>query len=80
MKKEMVIVWIGLIILTIVSAIVSISSLKYAVEIILALAAVKFIGVSFYFMDIKVANVFWKSSILLFLSILIIFISFIIKS
>lgn len=78
-KERLLIVWILLLILTIVSAIFSESKLEFGVEIVLGLAGVKFFLVSFYFMDLKKAHFFWKSSILIFISILIMFISFIIK-
>lgn len=43
--------------------------LKTASEIILVLFMVKFLGVSFYFMELKTANIFWKSAVLIFVSI-----------
>ncbi len=56
-----------LILLTIISAFVSSMAEYYVTLSVLALAALKFIGVSFYFMDLKHANAFWKGSILIFL-------------
>jgi hypothetical protein len=43
--------------------------LKVAAAITLALFIVKFLGVAFYFMELKKAHVFWKSSVLIFVSI-----------
>jgi len=79
MKIEIVIVWVLLFALTIVSAYVSLSSFIYTNEVILGLMVIKFILVAFYFMDLKKAHVFWKSSILIFLTIIIVFTSFIIN-
>jgi len=57
---------IALIILTIVTAYFS---LKNVIFIILLLAFIKFILVTFYFMELKKAHSFWKVSIVLFLSL-----------
>jgi hypothetical protein len=54
--------------LTLISALVS-SDKSNGSFIILSLAAFKFIGVSFYFMEIKKAHSFWKYSIVLFITI-----------
>lgn len=61
-------VWFFLIMLTLISALVS-SDKSNGSFIILSLAAFKFIGVSFYFMEIKKAHSFWKYSIVLFITI-----------
>ena len=66
-KREFIIVWIVLLLFTVVSAIISISVMELKTEIILGLAILKFIGVTFYFMNLKKAHVFWKLSIVLFL-------------
>lgn len=78
-KKGLLIVWVLLIVLTIVAAVFGKMDLEFGVEVILGLAGVKFLLVAFYFMDIKKAHIFWKSSIFIFITLLIIFISFIIK-
>lgn len=64
-------VLIILIVLTAVSALISgnLINSTYAVVIIVVLSILKFIGVSFYFMELKKAHVFWKASILLFVMI-----------
>ncbi len=67
MKKTLHITLLVLIVLTLISAIVSNKELSYTVGGIIILAVLKFIGVSFYFMELKKANIFWKASILIFL-------------
>lgn len=67
MKKKLFLkVWIILMVLTIVSAFVSESNMLYASIIVILLSVIKFLGVAFYFMDLKKAHVFWKSSVLIF--------------
>ncbi len=64
-------VLISLLALTIFAALVVTLDigLKVASAIILALFMVKFLGVAFYFMELKKAHVFWKSAVLIFVSI-----------
>ncbi len=71
MKKNLYLsVWIALILFTIVSAVISnIFTESIAIAIILILSVIKFIGVAFYFMGLNKANVFWKTSVVLFVSI-----------
>jgi hypothetical protein len=71
MKKSTLITWVSLISLTILSAIISTYFFKvgYLVELILLLAAIKFIIVAYFFMDLKKAHIFWKTATLLFLLI-----------
>ena len=57
----------GLIVLTLLSALVSNREQSYAVIGVIILAILKFIGVSFYFMELKKANLFWKACILIYL-------------
>lgn len=68
MKKLLITLGV-LIILTIVTAIISNSNKGFTVGAILILAVLKFIGVSFYFMEMKKAHIFWKASVLFFLLI-----------
>lgn len=68
MSARYLVIWLGLLMLTAISAIVSTGN-SSRTFIILVLAAVKFIGVSFYFMEIKKAHIFWKYSIVLFITI-----------
>jgi len=75
MKKNIFLkVLIILVILTVVSAFISgkLINSTYTVAIIISLSILKFIGVSFYFMELKNAHVFWKTSILVFLSLFVI--------
>jgi hypothetical protein len=68
MKKALFLkVWVALIGLTLISAFVSGSNMLYATILIVLLSIVKFIGVSFYFMELRKAHVFWKSSVLIFI-------------
>ena len=43
--------------------------LKVASAIILVLFVLKFLAVAFYFMELKTAHIFWKSAVLIFVSI-----------
>lgn len=70
MKKNLFIkVLLLLIGLTGISAVVASGLLttSFSQSIILFLSVLKFIGVSFYFMELKKAHFFWKSSVLIFL-------------
>jgi hypothetical protein len=49
-----------LVLATLISGLVSIYGVHFFVEIILLLAVLKFIGVAFYFMELKKAHPFWK--------------------
>ena len=69
MKKDLFLtVWLVLIILTITTALVSNSALStiQAAMLILGLSVIKFLGVSFYFMELRKAHIFWKASILFY--------------
>ena len=70
MKKHLFIkVLLLLIGLTTMSALVANGLLisSFSQSIIIFLSILKFIGVSFYFMELKKAHIFWKSSVLIFL-------------
>ena len=67
MNRTATITWIILIALTIASALCSNLNTTYVAIIILVLAALKFIGIAFQFMEIKKANPFWKGLLLGFL-------------
>jgi len=72
MKKDLFLtVWLVLIILTITTALVSNSPLStiQAAMLILGLSVIKFLGVSFYFMELRKAHIFWKASILFYVLI-----------
>jgi len=65
--KKAIITLVFLIVLTIVSALLSTKVETYVGIGLIVLAALKFIAVSFYFMELKQANTFWKGSVLFFL-------------
>ncbi len=72
MTKSISYTLLTLIILTIITALVSsFVTLKVGVYFILFLSSIKFVLVSFQFMEMKKANIFWKILILLFLIIFI---------
>ena len=60
-----------LFLLTLASMLMSNKVSEYTIPIILILAAIKFIGIAFNFMELKKAHVFWKISTLAFLVIFI---------
>ena len=79
MKKSVITLGV-LILLTLISAILSNGKEAFVIIGIIVIAAFKFLGVSFYFMELKLANAFWKWSVLIFLigfitSVLIIFLN-----
>lgn len=53
--------------LTLISVVFSNYANGYMVFGIMVLAALKFVGISFYFMELKKAHSFWKLGLLLFL-------------
>ncbi len=65
--KKLVITLIVLILLTIVTAITSNGNTHFTIITILILAVLKFIGVAFYFMEMRKAHIFWKTSVIFFL-------------
>ncbi|REE80373.1 cytochrome c oxidase subunit IV [Lutibacter oceani] len=69
MKKKILLkVWIVLIVLTVSVALVAnlTLSISFTAIIILSLSILKFLGVSFYFMELKKAHVFWKAAVLMY--------------
>ena len=58
--------------LTILTAIISNIGGSYASISIIGLGVLKFLGVTFYFMEMKKAHIFWKVAIILFLMIFMI--------
>lgn len=62
-------IYAGLIVLTILSVVAAYYTNFIAV--IMILAALKFMGVSFYFMELHKAHLFWKVGLLLFLALFI---------
>ena len=69
MKKQAIITWGILILLTIVSALISnfYYNGNYFLQIIIVFAVLKFIGVVFSFMELHKAHNFWKITVLAFL-------------
>ncbi len=68
MKKLNIILSV-LILLTVIAAVTSELEMKYAVFALIGFAIIKFIGVTFFFMDLRKAHTFWKVAILIFLLI-----------
>ena len=66
MNNRIIFVWILLVLITVAVGVISSFSLSYAVVAILILSVIKFIGVSFYFMELKKAHIFWKASVLIY--------------
>ena len=63
MSKNSIFTLILLLALTIVAGLVSGQSFRFVVPVILLLAAVKFIGVAFAFMEMQQSNLFWRALI-----------------
>ncbi len=72
MNKSAIITWLLLLVLTIISAIISEVDSKFIVLLIMLLAALKFIGVGFQFMELNKAHAFWKTCLISFLFVFII--------
>ena len=67
--KQIFVVWLVLVFLGAIVAIVSdtLESFNFVLEIIFLFSALKFLLVSFYFMELKNAHLFWKASLVAFL-------------
>ena len=70
MERTFNITWLALIGLTILSAVFANMDLAYVA--ILILGFLKFIGVAFFFMELKKANAFWKFLLVAFLTLLLV--------
>ncbi len=70
-KSLLVKVWVLLVLLTISSALVgnNFPHYRYIIAIIIGLTLVKFLGISFFFMELRKAHAFWKTIIILYLFI-----------
>ncbi|TGV02332.1 cytochrome C oxidase subunit IV family protein [Flavivirga rizhaonensis] len=79
MHKTATITWIVLLVLTLASALFSKLESKYIILVILILAALKFLGIAFQFMEMKKAHVFWKTLIIGFLALFVIILLIIVK-
>ena len=71
MERTFNITWLVLIVLTIISAVFANLDIASVAIIILGLSFLKFIGVAFFFMELKKANVFWKVLLVAFLGLLL---------
>jgi len=67
--KQITIIWGLLMVLTFSTAFVSESDVNYAAILIMGIAVLKFILVSFEFMELKKAHVLWKYLVLVSLGI-----------
>ena len=67
--NKLTITWVVLLVLTIISGISSTDEGKYITALILIMAVVKFILVTFKFMELAKAHSFWKVAIISYLSI-----------
>lgn len=72
MERTFNITWLALIGLTILSAVFANMDLAYVAILILGLSLLKFIGVAFFFMELKKANAFWKFLLVAFLTLLLV--------
>ncbi|SFN50570.1 Cytochrome C oxidase subunit IV [Bizionia echini] len=59
-QKALLYVLMVLILLTVISAVISNLKIGNATDIIMILAALKFLVVAFYFMELRDAHIFWK--------------------
>ncbi|GAA3564292.1 cytochrome C oxidase subunit IV family protein [Snuella lapsa] len=71
MQKIATTTWIILIILTISSALIFKLDGSYVTIIILILSALKFLGISFQFMEMKKAHMAWKTIIISFIIVFV---------
>ena len=67
MTQQNIRTWLLLLTLTVIAGLISSTNFAYTVPLILVLAALKFMGVAFSFMEMKKANLFWKVLIVSFL-------------
>ncbi|WP_291865924.1 cytochrome C oxidase subunit IV family protein [Maribacter sp.] len=79
MKKDNVMTWLFLMVLTIISVLFSTNRAHSIGYVILGLAAIKFIGVAFQFMEFKKAHTIWKTSIYIFLFLFVFVIVILLK-
>ena len=71
MTKQNMITWVLLMILTVIAGLVSCANSVYVIPLILLLAVLKFMGVTFNFMELKKANLFWKLIVVGFLMLFV---------
>ncbi|MBL4662926.1 MAG: cytochrome C oxidase subunit IV family protein [Flavobacteriaceae bacterium] len=63
------IVWIGLMVLTLATGLLTSINGRYVLIAIITLSFVKFMGVALYFMELNKAHIFWRISLICFLVI-----------
>jgi hypothetical protein len=71
MNKTSLTTLIALLTLTLLSVLCSFVQEKYIGAVILGLSLLKFIGVAFLFMDLRKAHIFWKATLLIFVTLFI---------
>ncbi len=71
MTKQNIITWVLLMVLTVIAGLVSSANSIYVIPLILLLAVLKFMGVTFNFMELKKANFFWKVIVVGFLALFV---------
>lgn len=78
MKKSLVFTYGLLILLTVTTALISNSTAisRVVVGLIMGLSAIKFLLVAFQFMEIRKAHIFWKTSLLSVLGLLLLVLIF----
>ncbi|RXP56151.1 hypothetical protein EC396_07710 [Lutibacter sp. HS1-25] len=69
--KGFIAIWVVLIIITLLAAFTAQTLVhsNFIIHVILTFSAIKFLLVSFYFMEIKKAHAFWKASLIIFVLI-----------
>lgn len=65
MKNKNILTWILLLLLTLTTAIIA--GTGSAAYLILVVAAIKFLLVAFQFMELKMAHLFWKATLVIVL-------------
>lgn len=74
MNKIAISTLITLIALTFASVLFTSIQIHHVAIVVLVLALIKFLGVAFYFMDLKHAHVFWKTLLIIFISVFVVII------
>ncbi len=77
--NKLTISWVVLLILTIISGVSSTEGGKYITALILIMAVVKFVIVSFNFMELFKAHSFWKIVVISYLAIFTVIILSVVK-
>jgi heme/copper-type cytochrome/quinol oxidase subunit 4 len=74
MKKSFIYTYVLLLLLTLTTALISMSNVfsRVAVLLIIGISAIKFLLVAFQFMELKKANSFWKNTLVMVLTTIII--------